>query len=88
MILPNWSATPKTYFKSAAPPSPGGVGNDELISIFLNIRRTKIEEIILSEQLKLQMPEEQHDEILEYLDFLNTVKIDIANKLGNVVSRF
>lgn len=61
---------------------------DELISIFLNIRRTKIEEIILSEQLKLQMPEEQHDEILEYLDFLNTVKIDIANKLGNVVSRF
>jgi DNA primase len=61
---------------------------DELISIFLNIRRTKIEEIILSEQLKLQQPEEQHDEILEYLDFLNTVKIDIANKLGNVVSRF
>jgi DNA primase len=61
---------------------------DELISIFLNIRRTKIEEIILNEQLKLQMPEEQHDEILEYLDFLNTVKIDIANKLGNVVSRF
>ena len=61
---------------------------DELISIFLNIRRTKIEEIILSEQLKLQIPEEQHDEILEYLDFLNTVKIDIANKLGNVVSRY
>ena len=61
---------------------------DELISIFLNIRRTKIEEIILAEQLKLQQPEEQHDEILEYLDFLNTVKIDIANKLGNVVSRF
>ena len=61
---------------------------ESVIAIFLNIRRTKIEEIILAEQQKLLDPEEQHDEILEYLDFLNTMKIEIANKLGNVVSRF
>ena len=61
---------------------------ESVIAIFLNIRRTKIEEIILAEQQKLLDPEEQHDEILEYLDFLNGMKIEIANKLGNVVSRF
>jgi hypothetical protein len=32
--------------------------------------------------------EESIDETLEYLDYLNTIKIEIANKLGNVVSRF
>ena len=61
---------------------------DELISIFLNLRRTKIEEIIIAEQLKLQLPDEPHDEILEYLDFLNSVKKEIASKMGSVVSRF
>jgi hypothetical protein len=60
---------------------------ESVIAIFLNIRRTKIEEIIISEQQKLLDPEEPHDEILEYLDFLNGMKIEIANKLGNVVSR-
>ena len=60
---------------------------ESVIAIFLNIRRTKIEEIILAEQQKLLDPDEPHDEILEYLDFLNGMKIEIANKLGNVVSR-
>jgi DNA primase len=63
---------------------------DAVIAIFLNIRRTKIEEIIIAEQQKLMLPdaEESIDETLEYLDYLNTIKIEIANKLGNVVSRF
>ncbi len=63
---------------------------DAVIAIFLNIRRTKIEEIIIAEQQKLMEPdaEESIDETLEYLDYLNTIKIEIANKLGNVVSRF
>jgi DNA primase len=63
---------------------------DAVIAIFLNIRRTKIEEIIIAEQQKLMEPdaEDSIDETLEYLDYLNTIKIEIANKLGNVVSRF
>jgi DNA primase len=59
----------------------------QLVALFLNLRRTKIEEIILKEQSKLAEPEEDHEEIMEFLDYLNKIKLEIANKLGSVVSR-
>ena len=59
----------------------------EAVDIFLNLRRTKIEELIISTQKMLLEPEANHEEIMEYLDYLNTIKKDIASKLGNVVTR-
>ena len=59
----------------------------ELLDVFLNMRRTKIEEIILREQEKLLDPLENPIETMEYLDYLNATKLRIANELGSVVSR-
>lgn len=59
----------------------------EAVDIFLNLRRTKIEELIIATQKMLLEPEANHEEIMEYLDYLNTIKKEIASKLGNVVTR-
>ncbi len=59
----------------------------EAVDIFLNLRRTKIEELIIATQKMLLDPEANHEEIMEYLDYLNTIKKEIASKLGNVVTR-
>ena len=59
----------------------------EILDVFLNMRRTKIEEIIIKEQLKLADPDEDPEQIMTFLDFLNTKKLEIAKELGAVVSR-
>jgi len=59
----------------------------EILDVFLNMRRTKIEEIILREQSKLADPDEDPEQIMMFLDHLNTKKLEIANQLGSVVSR-
>jgi hypothetical protein len=51
------------------------------------MRRTKIEEIIFKEQLRLLDPEENHEDVMEFLSYLNDIKKGIANELGAVVSR-
>jgi hypothetical protein len=51
------------------------------------MRRTKIEEIIFKEQLRLLDPEENHEEVMEFLNYLNEIKKQIAKELGSVVSR-
>jgi DNA primase len=61
--------------------------NREILDVFLNMRRTKIEEIIFKEQLRLLDPEENHEEVMEFLSYLNDIKKEIANELGAVVSR-
>lgn len=61
--------------------------NREILDVFLNMRRTKIEEIIFKEQLRLLNPEENHEEVMEFLSYLNEIKKGIANELGSVVSR-
>ena len=61
--------------------------NREILDVFLNMRRTKIEEIIFKEQLRLLDPEENHEEVMEFLSYLNDIKKGIANELGAVVSR-
>lgn len=61
--------------------------NREILDVFLNMRRTKIEEIIFKEQLRLLDPEENHEEVMEFLNYLNEIKKQIANELGSVVSR-
>lgn len=60
---------------------------DDLISLFLNIRRTKIEEIILEEQKKLLDEAENAEDVLEFLNFLNSKRKEIADVTGTVVSR-
>ena len=59
----------------------------EILDVFLNMRRTKIEEIIIKEQLKLADPDEDPEQIMTFLDYLNTKKLEIAKELGAVVSR-
>jgi len=59
----------------------------EILDVFLNMRRTKIEEIIIKEQLKLADPDEDPEQIMMFLDHLNTKKLEIAKELGAVVSR-
>ena len=59
----------------------------EILDVFLNMRRTKIEEIIIKEQLKLADPDEDPEQIMTFLDHLNTKKLEIAKELGAVVSR-
>ncbi len=59
----------------------------EILDVFLNMRRTKIEEIIIKEQLKLADPDEDPEQIMTFLDYLNTKKLEIARELGAVVSR-
>ncbi len=61
--------------------------NREILDVFLNMRRTKIEEIIFKEQLRLLDPEENHEEVMEFLNYLNEIKKQIAKELGSVVSR-
>lgn len=61
--------------------------NREILDVFLNMRRTKIEEIIFKEQLRLLDPQENHEEVMEFLSYLNEIKKGIANELGSVVSR-
>ena len=61
--------------------------NREILDVFLNMRRTKIEEIIFKEQLRLLDPEENHEDVMEFLSYLNDIKKGIANELGAVVSR-
>ena len=60
--------------------------NREILDVFLNMRRTKIEEIIFKEQLRLLDPEENHEEVMEFLNYLNEIKKQIAKELGSVVS--
>ncbi len=59
----------------------------EIVDVFLNLRRTKIEELILKEQEKLSDVNEDPEEILEFLMYLNEMKLKIASQLGSVVSR-
>jgi len=61
--------------------------NREILDVFLNMRRTKIEEIIFKEQLRLLDPEENPEEVMEFLSYLNERKKEIAKELGSVVSR-
>ena len=61
--------------------------NREILDVFLNMRRTKIEEIIFKEQLRLLDPEENHEEVMEFLKYLNEIKKQIGKELGSVVSR-
>jgi hypothetical protein len=39
-----------------------------LIDIFLSLRRTKIEELIIAELEKLKIPDQDHEETMEYLN--------------------
>ncbi len=59
----------------------------ELIDIFLNLRRTKIEEMILEEQKKLLDPEEDDSEVLQVLDYLVGLRRKIAEQIGAVTAR-
>ena len=59
----------------------------ELIDIFLNLRRTKIEEMILEEQKKLVDPEEDDSEVLQVLDYLIILRKQIADQIGAVTAR-
>lgn len=59
----------------------------ELIDIFLNLRRTKIEEMILEEQKKLLDPEEDDLEVLQVLDYLIGLRKQIADQIGAVTAR-
>lgn len=61
--------------------------NREILEVFLNLRRTKIEEAIILEQNRLSDPEVDHDEVLLNLNFLLELKVKIAKELGTVVSR-
>jgi len=60
----------------------------EIIDVFLHLRRTKIEEIILEEQKRFNDPEENHEEILEFIIYLNSKKLDLAKQIGAVVTRY
>jgi hypothetical protein len=59
-----------------------------LIDIFLSLRRTKIEELIIAELEKLKIPDQDHEETMEYLNYLNTYKLALAAQIGYVISRF
>ena len=59
----------------------------ELIDIFLNLRRTKIEEMILEEQKKLLDPGEDDSEVLQVLDYLVALRRKIAEQIGAVTAR-
>lgn len=59
-----------------------------LIDIFLSLRRTKIEELIVAELEKLKIPDQDHEETMEYLNYLNTYKLALAAQIGYVISRF
>jgi hypothetical protein len=54
----------------------------------LSLRRTKIEELIIAELEKLKIPDQDHEETMEYLNYLNTYKLALAAQIGYVISRF
>lgn len=60
---------------------------DMIKEVFLNLNRTKIDNIIFAEQEKLKNPEEDPETVLIMLDLLNQKKVEINNILGAVVSR-
>jgi len=59
----------------------------EIVDVFLHLRRTKIEEIIIAQQKKLLEPDIDDLEIMEFITHLNTVKMQIAKQIGAVVTR-
>ncbi len=60
----------------------------EIIDVFLHLRRTKIEEMIIEEQKKLNDPDDNPEEILEFIMYLNTKKLELAKQIGAVVTRY
>ncbi|MEY3964969.1 MAG: hypothetical protein RL263_138, partial [Bacteroidota bacterium] len=60
----------------------------EIIDVFLHLRRTKIEELIIEEQKKFNDPEENPEYILEFIIYLNTKKLELAKQIGAVVTRY
>jgi hypothetical protein len=60
----------------------------EIIDVFLHLRRTKIEEMIIEEQKKLNDPNDNPEEILEFIVYLNTKKLELAKQIGAVVTRY
>lgn len=60
----------------------------EVLDVFMHMRRTKIEEIIIEFQQKLNDPEEDPEDVLHYIDYLNTVKLEMAKRIGAVVTRY
>ncbi|MBL7812521.1 MAG: DNA primase [Bacteroidetes bacterium] len=57
----------------------------EVISLFLHLRRKKLDMIIRENMEKLKNPEAETVDILEYLEYLSFMRLKIANELGGAV---
>ncbi len=60
----------------------------ELFDIFLHLKRTKLEEMIEEQSKQLENIEEDDlADLLEFLNELNRRKMELASKMGAVVTR-
>ncbi len=60
---------------------------NEIYDLFLHLRRTKIEELIIEHQKMLGDEEYDETEVLDFLNELIRKKSEIASKIGAVVTR-